>query len=61
MNNQLEDTKINVGLNIPADELEEMKRMSCVDSSGPAVLAMARKGVASEKEKIAKLAEKSND
>ena len=57
MNNQPEDTKINVGVNIPADELEEMKRMLCVDSSGPAVLAMARKGVIAEREKAAKLAE----
>lgn len=58
-NTQPEDTKINVGVNIPADELDEMKRMLCVDLSGPAVLAMARKGVAAEKEKAAKLAEKS--
>ena len=58
MNKEPEDTKINVGLYIPTSELEEMKRMSCVDSSGPAVLAMARKGVVAEKEKIAKLADK---
>ena len=56
----IEDEKIQVGVTIPTAELDEMKRMSCVDSSGPAVLAMARKGLAAEKEKIAKLAEKAS-
>ena len=55
MNTPIEEKeeKINVGVNIPASELKEMRRVSCVDLSGPAVLAMARKGLAAEKEKEA--------
>lgn len=41
--------KINVGIYIDEDELLEMKDLSKVDSNGPAVLAMARKGVESER------------
>ena len=43
--------KVNVGICMLKKELEEMKEASKVDSSGPAVLAMARKGLESEKAK----------
>ena len=49
----IEDEKIQVGVNIPAVELAEMKSVTCVDLSGPAVLALARKGLAAEKAKSA--------
>lgn len=42
------EEKINVGVNIPPEELAEMKRVTCVDLNGPAVLALARKGLAAE-------------
>lgn len=42
------EEKVGVGVNIPPDELAEMKRVTCVDLSGPAVLALARKGLAAE-------------
>ena len=41
--------KINVGVYVPKKELEEMRDLSKVDLNGPAVLAMARKGVEAEK------------
>lgn len=41
--------KINVGIYIPKKELEEMRAAARVDLSGPAVLAMARKGLEAEK------------
>ena len=42
------EEKINVGINIPPEELALMKRVTCVDLNGPAVLALARKGLAAE-------------
>ena len=55
MNDQTEEEekekKIAVGVNLYKSELAEMQRVTCVDLSGPAVLAMARKGLAAEKEK----------
>lgn len=42
------EEKISVGVNVPASELAEMRRVTCVDLSGPAVLALARKGLAAE-------------
>ena len=42
------EEKVGVGVNIPADELAEMRRVMCVDMNGPAVLALARKGLAAE-------------
>lgn len=54
----IEDEKIQVGVTIPTAELAEMKSVTCVDLSSAAVLALARKGLAAEKEKIAKLANK---
>lgn len=44
------ENKVNVGIYIKESELEEMKDLSKVDSNGPAILAMARKGVDAEKE-----------
>ena len=41
--------KINVGIYVPKKELDEMKELTKVDLNGPAVLAMARKGVEAEK------------
>lgn len=41
--------KINVGIYIPKKELEEMRAAARVDLSGPAVLAMARKGLEADK------------
>ena len=49
--NAVNKEKINVGVNIPASELAEMRQITCVDLSGPAVLALARKGLAVEKAK----------
>lgn len=46
--NTATEEKIGVGINIPAKELAEMRRVTCVDLSGPAVLALARKGLAAE-------------
>lgn len=42
--------KINVGVAITKKELDEMKSASKVDSNGPSVLAMARKGLEVEKQ-----------
>jgi hypothetical protein len=47
-NNTNTEEKIGVGVNVPASELAEMRRVTCVDLSGPAVLALARKGLAAE-------------
>ena len=52
--NNVTDEKVNVGINIPASELAEMRRVTCVDLNGPAVLALARKGLAVELAKEAK-------
>lgn len=41
--------KVNVGIYIDRKELDEMKKISKVDASGPAVLACARKGVDASK------------
>lgn len=41
--------KVNVGICIPKKELDEMRAAARVDLSGPAVLAMARKGLEAEK------------
>ena len=41
--------KVNVGITMYDDELDEMRMLSRVDLNGPAVLSMARKGVAAEK------------
>ena len=46
--NTTTEEKIAVGVNVPASELAEMRRVTCVDLSGPAVLALARKGLAAE-------------
>lgn len=47
MNNTTKE-KISVGVNVPASELAEMRRVTCVDLAGPTVLALARKGLAAE-------------
>lgn len=41
--------KVNVGICILKKELDEMRAAARVDLSGPAVLAMARKGLEAEK------------
>lgn len=41
--------KINVGIMIDKSELGEMLAASRIDLNGPAVLSMARKGLAAEK------------
>lgn len=46
--------KINVGIYIPKKELEEMRAAARIDLSGPAVLAMARRGLEAEKKERAK-------
>ena len=46
--NTTTEEKIAVGVNVPASELAEMRRVTCVGLSGPAVLALARKGLAAE-------------
>lgn len=37
--------KVNVGINLPKKELDEMMAAARIDLRGPAVLAMARKGL----------------
>lgn len=46
--------KVNVGIHIPKKELEEMRAAARVDLSGPAVLAMARRGLEAERREKAK-------
>ena len=48
MNTTTQEEKIPVCVSIPPSELAEMRRVTCVDASGPAVLALARKGLAAE-------------
>ncbi len=48
MNTTTQEEKIPVCVSIPPSELTEMRRVTCVDASGPAVLALARKGLAAE-------------
>lgn len=50
MQRKAKDEKVNIGIAIPRRELNEMRRVSCIDRNGTAVLAMARKGLAAEKE-----------
>lgn len=52
--NEKNKKKVNVGICIPKKELEEMRAAARVDLSGPAVLAMARKGLEAEKAEKAK-------
>lgn len=49
-NRPQKNTKINVGISMPAGELAEMRRVACIDLSGPAVLSLARKGLVAEKQ-----------
>lgn len=42
--------KVNVGITIFDDELDEMRKVTCIDLNGPAVLSLARKGLAYEKQ-----------
>lgn len=44
------NAKVGVGISIPAEELAEMRRVACIDLSGPAILSLARKGLAAEKQ-----------
>lgn len=48
--------RIQVGITLPKKELDDMRRASHVDLNGPAVLAMARKGLEAEKAKKAEKA-----
>lgn len=47
------EQRVGVGLTIPKDELDEMKRVIRVDLSSTAVLSLARKGLEVEKKRIA--------
>ena len=47
--NATNQKKVNVGIYIPKKELKEMRTAARVDLNGPAVLAMARKGLEAEK------------
>lgn len=47
------DQKVSVGVTMPTSELKEMKRITCIDLNGTAVLALARKGLDHEKKRIA--------
>lgn len=44
MNNDNEPEKVQVCVTLPITELEEMRRITRLDSSGPAVLSLARRG-----------------
>lgn len=44
MNNDNEPEKAQVCVTLPATELEEMRRITRLDTSGPAVLSLARRG-----------------
>ena len=49
-NKSSKDKKINVGIAMLPSEIAEMRRVACVDLSGPAVLSLARKGLVAEKQ-----------